>query len=168
MCGCALLLAGSVADIIGRRRTFLVGCALFSVFTLGCGLSKTAVSLIVFLGCQGTAIALCLTTAVGIITNSFPPSTRRNVAFACTGAASPIGYTLGLVLGGLFVGSIGWRWAYYLATIVNTVLFGSAIWGLPDDESTQGNILRRLASEIDWIGAFIATASLSLLSYTMA
>ena len=168
MCGCTLLLAGSVADIIGRRKTFLVGCALFSGFTLGCGLSRTAISLIIFRGCQGTAISLCLTTAVGIITNSFPPSSRRNIAFACTGAASPVGYTLGLVLGGIFVGSIGWRWAYYLATIVNTVLFGSAIWGLPEDESTQGIILKRLASEIDWIGAFIATASISLLSYTMA
>ena len=168
MCGCTLLLAGSVADIVGRQKTFLVGCVLFSGFTLGCGLSKTSVSLIVFRGCQGAAISLCLTTAVGIITNSFPPSSRRNIAFACTGAASPVGYTLGLVLGGLFVGSIGWRWAYYLATIANTVLFGSAIWGLPGDESRQGNIWKRMAGEIDWIGAFIATASISLLSYTMA
>jgi hypothetical protein len=73
-----------------------------------------------------------------------------------------------LVLGGLFVSSIGWRWAYYLATIVNTVLFCSAIWGLPEDNSTYSNILKRLGIEIDWVGAFIATASISLLSYTMA
>lgn len=157
-----------MADIVGRRKTFLVGCVLFSAFNLGCGLAKTAISLIVFRGFQGAAISLCLTTAVGIITNSFPSGTRRNIAFACTGAASPVGYTLGLVLGGVFVGSIGWRWAFYLAAVANTILFGSAIIGLPDDNYIQDNVLKRLGTEIDWIGALIATISISLLSYVMA
>ena len=112
-CGCTLLLAGSLADILGRRITFLVGATLYSFFTLGCGLSPSGASLIMFRGFQGLAISLCLTTAVGIISTSFPATgqgNRRNFAFAATGAASPVGYTVGLVLGGLFVQSVGWRW----------------------------------------------------------
>lgn len=111
-CGCTLLLAGSMADIIGRRITFLVGSTLYSAFTLGCGLSPTGTALIIFRGFQGLSISLCLTTAVGIISTTFPPtsnSNRRNFAFAATGAASPVGYTVGLVLGGVFVQSVGWR-----------------------------------------------------------
>jgi MFS family permease len=156
-----------VADILGRRKVFLAGCFLCSCFTLGCGLAKNGLSLIMFRGLQGVAISLCLTTAVGIITNSFPPSTRRNIAFAATGAASPVGYTLGLVLGGVFVDSIGWRWAYYIGTIVNSLLVGAAIWGLPKDEPAVA-VWKRLTTEIDWIGAATATVAISLLSYVMA
>jgi MFS family permease len=96
-----------MADIIGRRITFLVGCGLYSAFTLGCGLSKT--------------------TAVGIISTTFPIGQRRNIAFTSVGAGSPAGYTVGLVLGGVFVGTIGWRCAYYLTAIVNVMLLASAI-----------------------------------------
>jgi MFS family permease len=156
-----------MADIIGRRMVFLVGCFLCSCFTLGCGLARTGTSLIVFRGFQGIAISLCLTTAVGIITNSFAPSTRRNIAFAATGAASPVGYTLGLVCGGVFVESIGWRWAYYMATIVNFALVVAAIWGLPRDEPAT-RVWTRMRTEIDWIGAAMATVAISLLSYVMA
>lgn len=112
-------------------------------------------------------MSLCLTTAVGIITNSFPPSTSRNIAFASTGAATPVGYTLGLVLGGFFASSIGWRWAYYFATIVNTILVGSAVWGLPKDDPSI-NVWNKLLKDIDWVGALIATVAISLLSYVLA
>jgi len=156
-----------MADIIGRRKVFLVGCFLCSCFTLGCGLAQTGTSLIVFRGFQGIAISLCLTTAVGIITNSFPPSTRRNIAFAVTGAAAPVGYTLGLVCGGLFVQSIGWRWAYYIATTINFTLVGAAVWGLPGDEPAT-DVWGRMGREIDWVGAAMATVAISLLSYVMA
>lgn len=156
-----------MADIIGRRKVFIAGCFLFACFNLGCGLAKDATSLIIFRGFQGVSASLCLTTAVGIITNSFPPSTRRNIAFACTGAASPVGYTVGLVCGGVFVGTIGWRWAFYLATIVNSILVGAAVWGLPTDEPSV-DVWKRMGREIDWIGAAMATIAISLLSYVLA
>ncbi|CZR66650.1 uncharacterized protein PAC_16551 [Phialocephala subalpina] len=112
-CGCTLLLAGSIADILGKRPTFLTGTFLYAAFTLGCALSSTGADLIIFRGLQGVNINLCLTTAVGIVSTSFPSEekmgNRRNVAFAATGAASPVGYTVGLVLGGVFFSVAGWR-----------------------------------------------------------
>ena len=170
-CGCTLLLAGSIADILGRRITFLTGTALFASFTLGCALSKTGATLIAFRALQGISISLCLTTAVGIISTSFPPEqgNRRNIAFAATGAASPVGYTVGLVLGGVFVQSAGWRSAFYFAAGVNVVLLASSVLGLPgDEEDERGPVWARLRSEIDWTGAGIATLSILLLSYVMA
>jgi len=178
-CGCTLLLAGAIADIIGRKKVYLTGCGLFAIFTLGCGLSPNSTALIIFRALQGISISLCLTTATGIITNTFPASTKRNIAFACLGAGSPVGYALGLVLGGVFVETIGWRYAYYLAAAVNAVLFVVAVFGIAKDEvqsshgieqsqEQRGSLWNRLATEVDWVGAIMATLSLSLLSYVLA
>lgn len=166
-CGCTLLLAGSVADIVGRRKTFLTGCALSLAFTLGCGLSTTSAQLIVFRGLQGVSMSLSLTTATGILSNSFPSGQRRNIAFASLGAASPAGYTLGLFLGGLFA-SFDWRWAFHTSTLTNFALFVAAIWGLPSDPAMPVDLLKRLGTEIDWVGLAIASTALSLISYVMA
>lgn len=73
------------------------------------------------------------------------------------------------MLGGVFVQSVGWRSAFYFAAGVNVVLLASAVWGLPNDEEEErGRVWERLRSEIDWVGAAIATVSISLLSYVMA
>lgn len=95
----------------------------------------------------------------------------RNIAFAATGAASPVGYTVGLVLGGVFVQASSWRAGFYFAAAVNVVLLVSAMWGVPKDDQVEGGkvrIWKRLRSDIDWVGAMIATVSISLLSYVMA
>lgn len=127
---------------------------------------------IVFRGFQGVTISLCLTTAVGIISTYFPANQGqiRNIAFAVLEAGSPAGYTVGLILGGVFVGTAGWRVAFYLAAGLNAILFGAAVWGLPHDgrSSSSEVIWLRLRREIDWIGAVIATTSLAMLSYAMA
>lgn len=78
-----------------------------------------------------------------------------------------MGYTVGLVCGGIFVETIGWRWAFYLATIVNSILVGAAVWGLPSDEESV-DVWKRMRADIDWIGAAMATVAISLLSYVLA
>ena len=108
---------------------------------------------------------------MGIISTSFPADQGqiRNTAFAVLGAGNPVGYTAGLILGGVFVGTVGWRVAFYLAAGLNAILFGAALWGLPyDGRSTSGEVVwLRLSREIDWVGALIATVSLAMLSYVM-
>lgn len=146
---------------------YLIGCAFYSAFTLGCGLSSSALSIIVFRALQGIAISFCLTTAVGIITNSFAAGQRRNLAFACLGAGQPVGYAVGLVLGGIFVDSIGWRFGYYIAATVNVILFVVAWWALPTD-SVATNQRHRLIHDIDWIGGILASSALGILSYVFA
>jgi MFS family permease len=75
----------------------------------------------------------------------------RNVAFAGLGTASPVGYSAGLVLRGVFVQGPGWRWCFYLAAILNVLVFLAAIWGVPSDkvEGGQGSVWGRIGKEVD-------------------
>jgi MFS family permease len=168
-CDCTLLLSGSVADVVGSRVMYLVGSFLQSIFTLACGLSRTSSQLILFCGLAGIANSLCLPSAVSIITNSFPEGKHRNIAFASMGGAQPIGFSIGLTLGGVFAGTIGWRWGFHIAAILNTIVFVLAVWGLPQMDDNQATVSwSRIRTDIDWVGATIASISLAVLSYVLA
>ncbi|KAF2115559.1 integral membrane protein [Lophiotrema nucula] len=167
-CGCTLLLLGSVADVVGSRPMYLTGCVLQSGFTLACGLAQNPMQLIVFRAFAGIAISFCLPSAVSIITNTFPEGRSRNIAFASMGGGQPIGFSLGLVLGGVLSETIGWRWGFYIAAIINTLIFVVGFFGIPKIDGRQYDVWRRLKSEIDWTGTFIASCSLAMLSYAFA
>ena len=80
--GCLLILAGSIADVIGSRTVFLVGCFLQGIFVLACGLATTGIQMIMFRALQGISVAMCLPTAVSIITTSFRHGRQRNLGLA--------------------------------------------------------------------------------------
>lgn len=124
--------------------------------------------LIIFRALAGIAISFCLPSAVSIITSTFPEGRRRNIAFASMGGGQPIGFSLGLTLGGVLSDSIGWRWGFYIAAIINTVILGLAMYGLPKKYPKESITWTRLTSDIDWIGALISSVSLALLSYAFA
>lgn len=167
-CGCTLILAGAVADVVGSRAMYLTGTLLQSIFTLACGLSRTSFQLIVFRALAGIAIAFCLPSAVSLIMTYFPSGRRRNLAFGAMGGGQPIGFTVGLVMGGGLTDSIGWQVGFYLSAGINTVLLLLALFGLPKVDAQQHSVLRRLKTEIDWIGACILSTSLALLLYVFA
>lgn len=145
---------------------YLIGSALQSAFTLACGLSTSGPQLILFRGLGGIATSMCLPSAVSIITNTFVPGKRRNIAFASMGGGQPLGFAIGLTLGGVFASTVGWRWAFHCATIINTGILILAVWGLPKSKTVP--TWSRLRYEIDWIGALIASTSLALLCYVLA
>lgn len=165
--GCSLLIAGSIADLVGSRRIYLLGCFFLTITILASGLARTPAQLIVFRGSQGVAVSLCLPTAVSILTTNFPAGKRRNVGFSCVGAGQPLGYSLGLFLGGFFVDSIGWRWGWYLSAIMGMIVGIAGWWGLPKDK--QGTCSwSKIAYGTDWLGTFAASACLGLISYIFA
>ncbi|KAK9435728.1 puromycin resistance protein pur8 [Metarhizium brunneum] len=167
--GCLLLIFGAAADAIGAKIVWITGSYLFVVFTVALGLANTGLQVILFRTFLGVAISMCLPTAVSLITNTFPKGTWRNVAFAMNGIGQPLGYALGLVLGGIFTDSIGWRWAYYMMAIINFVLSTASIWSLPDVEpGGEKRWTKRLAEDIDWAGAAIMSVALGLLLYVLA
>lgn len=166
--GCTLLIFGAVSDVVGSKKVWLAGAGVYIAFTLACGLARTGIQLIIFRTILGIAISMCLPSAVSITTNSFPRGKRRNIGFACMGMGQPLGYSIGLILGGVFTNTIGWRWGYYLSAIINALLFAGALWGLPDEKSREAVSWGRLLHEIDWIGALVISISLGLLSYVLA
>lgn len=147
---------------------YLMGTLLQSAFTLGCGLSSNGMQLIIFRGLAGVAASFCLPSAVSIITNTFEVGPRRNMAFAAMGGGQPIGFSLGLTLGGVYADTIGWRWGFHMAAILNTFVLVVAIWALPTDIDEPVIPWGRLQSDIDWIGALLISTSLAMLSYVFA
>ncbi|KAK7422660.1 hypothetical protein QQX98_001448 [Neonectria punicea] len=167
--GCLLLIFGAVADVVGSKLMWLTGSYLFMAFTLGVGLARTGIQLILLRTLLGASISMCLPTAVSLIANTFPKGSWRNVAFAMNGMGSPLGYALGLVLGGIFTDTIGWRWAYYMSAIINFCLSTCAIWSLPSVPTRSEQAwTARLAHEIDWVGAMSMSVALGMLLYVLA
>ena len=166
-CGSCLLLAGSVADVIGSRLVCLTGILLNGIFIAACGLPRTGIQLIMFRAIGGIAISLALPTSVSILSTAIPSGKRRNVAFSCLGLGQVLGFSLGLVLAGVFLDTIGWRAGFYLAGAVTIAVFVIALWALPMDQRSGSPILGRLRTEIDWVGAGIASTCLALLSYVL-
>lgn len=143
--GSLLLPAGAVADVIGSRRVYLVGVFLLAIFIMASGLAQSGIQLIMFRAMQGIAVSLTLPTSVGIITNSINPGRVRNVGFACTGLGMPLGFSVGSVLGGVFVATTGWRVGWYLCAGTIFALFIVGIWSLPPDNLAKlPSIHRRL------------------------
>lgn len=168
--GCLLLIFGAIADVVGAKRMWITGSFLFMIFTVAIGLAQTGIQLIMFRLVAGMAIAMCLPTAVGLITATFPKGTWRNTAFAMNGMGNPLGYAVGLVLGGVFTSSIGWRYAYYMMAGINLVLSLASIWSLPAaTKFPEGRKwTTRLTKDIDWIGACMMSAGLGMLLYVLA
>lgn len=161
-CGCTLLLLGSIADAFGSRPMYLAGCLFQTAFTLACGLSQTSAQIIAFRAFGGVASSFLLPSAVSIVSETFPNGKQRNMAFAFLGGSQPVGFSVGLLLGGVLP---DWRWGFYLASIVNGIVFALAFWVLPEKQEKNSNLWAHLKHEIDWVGIAIGSASVGLFSY---
>jgi len=168
--GSCLLLAGSVADVVGNKRVNLVGSFFSAIFAMACGLARTGSELIAFRALQGVTYAIITPSSVSIISNNVEEGRARNMGFACMGFSQPLGFCFGLILGGVFTDTVGWRPAFYLAAAASGALFLGSIWTLPRDMRLEAgpSIWKRLASEIDCVGVVLATMGLPMLSYVLA
>lgn len=173
-CGCTLLLCAAAADVLGCRRVCLVGALLQSASALGAGLATTPSQLIALRAVAGVAASFCLPSAVGIATRAFPAAIAprsRSAAFSAMGGGQAVGFGLGLVLGGVFSDTLGWRWGFYITAILNVAVLLLALWALPagiDGVALGRESLHHLARDIDWVGAVLISTALALLSYELA
>lgn len=166
---CTLLLAGSISDVVGSRQVYLAGTFLQTMFILGVSLARTGAQILVFRALMGLAQSLCWTSSVSIIVGTFPEGKLRNVGFACMGGGQPLGFSLGLVLAGVLTQSLGWRFGLYLVTGINAAVLVMAVFDVRDHMTTTLHaVFNGLRKSIDWIGLFIASASLAMLCYVLA
>ncbi|KAH7191483.1 major facilitator superfamily domain-containing protein [Fusarium oxysporum] len=158
----ALLLSGAVADVLGPRSVNLSGCILNGVFMLSCGFIKSIQQLITMRALQGVAIAMHFSSSVALVADTQPRGQSRNISFACLGLSQLLGFTFGLVVGGVLVDTVGWRSGWYLYGGVTLLLSAVGLWSLPKSEPLGfRNIFVDLIYRVDWIGALLASVVIS-------
>ena len=114
MFGGVLLLGGRLADVLGRRRLFLAGLALFVTSSLLCGLAWSEASLIGFRALQGLGGALLAPAALSLLMTTFAEGRERNLALGIYGAASGSGAAVGVLLGGVLTSYLSWSWVFFI------------------------------------------------------
>lgn len=156
----ALLLgAGAAADVIGRRRMYVAGTALFALASLGCGLASGSASLIVMRGLQGVGAAAMFATTLSLLGAAYE-GRERSFALGIWGAVSGAAAALGPVLGGVLTQSLDWRWIFF----VNLPVSVAAIWlTVRAVEPTKGQGARR----IDWAGTAAFALFAGALTYAV-
>jgi EmrB/QacA subfamily drug resistance transporter len=159
--GGALLLGGRLADLLGRRRLFVAGLALFASSSLLCGLAWSEGSLIAFRALQGLGGALLAPAALSLLVTTFAEGRQRNLALGIYGAASGSGAAVGVLLGGVLTSYLSWSWIFFInvpvaiaAIALTPVLLGES----------RGGLAHR---HFDLPGAISVTSGLMLLVYAM-
>jgi EmrB/QacA subfamily drug resistance transporter len=159
--GGLMLLGGRVADLLGRRRMFVAGMALFGLSSLVCGLAWTPAVLLAGRAVQGLAAAVMAPTALALVMTTFREGPERNKALAVWGGLGGFGATAGLLIGGLLTASLGWESVFLVNVPVVAVLI--ALCPLVVRESRDRGSLRGL----DFGGAVTVTGSLVLLVFAI-
>ena len=121
--GSLLLLGGRLADLLGRKVTFLTGLAGFAVVSAIGGASVNFAMLITARACQGAFAALLVPSALSILTTTFTEPKDRGKAFGIYGAIAGAGGAVGLLLGGALTQYLSWRWTLYVNLIFAAVAF---------------------------------------------
>jgi EmrB/QacA subfamily drug resistance transporter len=157
-----LLLGGRAADLLGRRRLFIAGLAVFAGASLGCALAAGATFLIVMRGIQGLGAAMVLPAALSIVMNMFSEGADRNKALGLWGLIGALGATVGLLAGGALTRYAGWPYIFYLNVAVGAAALVLARPVLP--ESRRNGAPRRY----DPLGAVTVTGGLVVLVYAIS
>src|SRR5438874_3470901 len=157
-----LLLGGRMADLLGRKRIFLVGLTLFTLASLVCGLAGNIGVLIAARAVQGIGAAIISPAALSIVTTTFHEGAERNKALGIWGALGGSGAAAGVLFGGIITKYLGWQWLFYVNVPVGAIVFGLALPFVPESRADLGH--RRF----DAAGAITVTGGLALLVYAIS
>jgi MFS family permease len=157
--GGLLIFGGRVADLAGRRRTFLIGLGLFTAASAGCALAWSPAALVTGRVLQGAGSALLSPAALALLTTLSEPGPGRRRAVGWWTAVAAGGGASGWVLGGLITDYAGWRWVFAVNVPLGLVALMIAPRVLPADQR------QARTSGLDLGGALTATAGLALLVY---
>src|SRR3954465_3138024 len=159
--GGVLLLGGRLADLLGRRRLFVAGLALFTVSSLLDGLAWSETSLIAFRALQGVGAAMLAPAALSILMTTFREGRDRNVALGIWGAASGSGGAAGVLLGGALTSALSWSWIFFINVPAGIAVFVLAPFVLRESKAELNH------RHFDVLGATSITGGLMLLVYAL-
>jgi EmrB/QacA subfamily drug resistance transporter len=157
-----LLLGGRAGDILGRKRMFMVGVAIFSIASLACGLSGSTGVLIAARAVQGFGAAIVSPATLSIITTTFEEGPDRNKALGIWGAMGGSGAAAGVLFGGILTKYLGWEWIFFVNVPVGALVFALTPVFVPESRADMPD--RRF----DAAGAVTVTGGLALLVYAIS
>src|SRR3989441_2077338 len=153
-----LLLAGRAADLLGRRRVFMVGVTLFTAASLVCGLASSEATLIIARAVQGLGGAIITPAALSIVMTSFEEGAERNKALGIWGALGGSGAAVGVLAGGVLTKYLGWEWIFFVNVPVGATVLALAPRFVRESRSDRPHTP-------DIAGAITITGGLALLVY---
>ena len=154
-----LMLGGRSADLLGRRRLFVAGTALFSLSSLICALAASRGLLIGARALQGFGGAVVSPATLSIITSSLPEGPERNRGLGLWGAVGGLGASSGALLGGILTQTLGWPAIFAINVPFGVLVILLALRVLPADQRTEG------PRHFDVAGAVLVTGGLVALTY---
>jgi len=157
--GGLLLLGARAGDILGRRRMFGWGLALFTVASLAVGLAQSPAWLITARAIQGIGAAVLAPSTLALLTVSFPEGRERTRAVAHYGAVAGIGASVGLLLGGILTDLISWRVGFFINLPIGLAMILAAPRYLPETTRVRGRL--------DITGALTSTLGMTALVYSI-
>jgi EmrB/QacA subfamily drug resistance transporter len=155
-----LLLGGRVADLLGRRRLFVVGLVVFSAASLLSGLAWSDSALILARAVQGFGAAMITPAALSILMTTFAEGRERNTALGVWGAVGAFGAVAGVLLGGILTDWLSWEWIFYINVPVG--LAALALTPILLTESRDAHV-----KSFDVPGAVLVTSGLITLVYAI-
>jgi EmrB/QacA subfamily drug resistance transporter len=157
-----LLLGGRSADLLGRRRVFMVGVALFTIASLVCGLASSEAMLIGARAVQGLGAAIISPAALSIVTTSFREGAERNKALGVWGALGGSGAAVGVLAGGVLTKYLGWEWIFFVNVPVGILVLALTI------PLVRESRLETDRHRYDPFGALTVTAALVIFVYAIS
>jgi len=151
-----LLITGRLGDRFGPKNIYLIGLAVFTLASLGCGLSSTLEMLILFRAVQGLGAAMMTPQTMSVITRTFPPD-RRGAAMGLWGATSGVATLVGPLAGGLLVDGLGWEWIFFVNIPVGIIGFVLAWMLVPQLETHK--------HRFDVLGVVLSAVALFLIVF---
>ena len=155
-----LLLGGSLGDLYGRAKVFVIGVILFAFASAWCGLAPSIGWLIVARGLQGIGAALLVPGSLALISASFPDD-RRGQAIGTWSGFTSITSALGPVLGGWLVEHASWRWVFFVNIPIAVAVVFITLLRVPESRDEKAN------RKLDWQGASVVTASLGAITFSL-
>jgi EmrB/QacA subfamily drug resistance transporter len=155
--GGLLLLGARAGDILGRRRVFVVGIAVFTFASLLAGLAQSSTWLLAARALQGLGAAIAAPSSLALLTTSFPEGHERTRALAAYSAVAGGGGSAGLVLGGMLTDLVSWRWGLFINVPIGLLMLYAAPRVLPETVKRPG--------AFDLSGALTSTFGMSAIVY---
>jgi EmrB/QacA subfamily drug resistance transporter len=159
--GSFLLLAGRLGDLVGRRRIFLAGVALFTLASAACGLVESQALLIAARFLQGLGGAGATSAIMAIIATEFPAPRERGKAMSVYMFVVSCGGSLGLLAGGVITQSIDWHWIFFINVPVGVATFLLARRWITENQGLG------IGRDVDAVGPILVTAAMMLAAYAI-